>query len=300
MSDIFEALQKAQREAEGRAAPSGGKQRELAAAEGAPGPAATPTQSPRGKPRRHRSGLLSWWRSGAGRNGRDSALPVLEADQQSVLSEHFRVLRTHIEMAGPGAFMVTSALDQEGKTLCAVNLALALAMGIGAHVLVVDADLRHPSVAPSMGLEGGPGLTECLLGEAAWRDCLRSTGCKNLQVLPAGRRTGQAPELLGSERMQRLVSELKAEFPERHIVFDAPPILLTADPMILARYMDHALLVVRAGVTPRAAVLKAIAELGAESFLGIILNDVTDNVSDYYYYGYGSQYGYAKPDKAGR
>ena len=300
MSDIFEALQKAQREAEERAAGIAGPE---ARGNGIGAETSTPLEPAAAAPapatrRHHRRGWLSWLRNGASRNGHERHVPVLESGHASQLSEHFRVLRTQVEMAGPSTIMVTSALDQEGKTLCAINLAIALAMRAGSHVILCDADLRKPSVAASLGLAHGPGLTECLLDEAVWRDCLLTTRYEGLRVLPAGRHTAQAPELLGSDRMRQITAELKAEFPDHYIVFDAPPVLLTADPLILARNMDHALLVVRAGITPRAAVQKAIDTLGAESLLGIILNDVTESVSNYYYYGYGSQYGYGKAGKA--
>jgi Mrp family chromosome partitioning ATPase len=88
-----------------------------------------------------------------------------------------------------------------------------------------------------------------------------------------------------------VISELKSCFPAHHIVVDAPPLLLTADPMVIARHMDHVLLVVRAGVTPSAAVLKAVETVGSQRLLGAILNDATETFSHYYYYkgGYPSR-----------
>ncbi|HVO25005.1 MAG TPA: polysaccharide biosynthesis tyrosine autokinase [Candidatus Margulisiibacteriota bacterium] len=204
------------------------------------------------------------------------------------------MLRTRIEIEKPGTIMITSALDQEGKSLCATNLAIALSRRIGPGVILVDADLRHSSVAAYFGLTEGPGLADCLMGDAQWRDCLVATKHYGLRVLPAGRQTSMACELLGSERMHALTAEIKAELPYHHIVFDTPPILLTADPLVVARYMDHVLLVVRAGVTPRAAVLKAVEALGPDRILGIVFNGATESLSHYYYYG--RRYGY--PDSA--
>jgi capsular exopolysaccharide synthesis family protein len=200
------------------------------------------------------------------------------------IGEQFRVLRTRVETAGPGTFMITSALDQEGKSLCVANLAAALSMSIGGGVILVDADLRNPSIERAFKLPRGPGLVDCLLGEASWNECLQSAR-EGLKVLPAGRGSAMSTELLGSDRMLTLLAELKSHFPDHHVLVDAPPLLLTADPLVLARHMDHVLLVVRAGVTPRDAVLKAIETLGTERFLGIVFNDVVETASHHYYYG---------------
>jgi protein-tyrosine kinase len=304
MSEIFEALQKAQREAEAGAA--GDNRRSKA-------DVTEPLEAPSGNgkpPSMHRPSVAStrpkrfrwrphWW-GRAVRNGKasqDSAV-LISPHERSGLSEQFRVLRTRIETAGPGCLMVTSALDQEGKTLCATNLAVALSMSIGAGVVLVDADLRHPSVASGLGLANRPGLVDYLLGEAEWQDCLKPTQHEYLQVLPAGRGSALSTELLGSERMNRLTTELKAGFPGHFLIFDAPPLLLTADPLVLARHMDHVVLVVRAGVTPREAVMKAVEGLGADRFLGAIFNDATRLVSHYYHY-YG-RYPYGEGTGADR
>ena len=229
---------------------------------------------------------FKWLKRTSNRNGDGGESVVLVSPgHETTTSEQFRMLRTRIEMGGPGTVMITSALDQEGKTLCATNLAIALSMRIGPGVVLVDADLRHPSVAPSFSLAGIPGLVDCLLGEARWEDCIVPTGYERLSVLPAGRRSASAPELLGSERMGALMSELKSHLPTSYVVVDAPPLLLTTDPMVIARQMDHILLVVRANVTPRTAVLKAVETIGADRIFGVILNDATDSISQYYSYG---------------
>lgn len=299
MSEIFEALQKAQREADAKAAnPSADERGAPDAAEptvvaGTNGARPAPVARLVTASRKSRFTWRPRWWHVASRNGQASEpSPVLISPRQrSPISEQFRVLRTRIETAGPGCLMVTSALDQEGKTLCATNLAIALSMSIGAGVVLVDADLRHPSVAPGLGLHNHPGLVDYLLGDADWRDCLQPTEYERLQVLPAGRGSAMSTELLGSERMSALTAELKLSFPKHFLLFDAPPLLLTADPLVLARHMDHVVLVVRAGVTPREAVLKAVQGLGADRFLGAIFNDATENLSHYYYYNGRYPYG---------
>jgi protein-tyrosine kinase len=249
---------------------------------------AAPVSSSHRRPRRFR-----WLRHAMGKNGYGGyESPMLISPRhETALGEQFRILRTHVEVAGAGTLMITSALEQEGKTLCATNLAIALSMRMGAGVVMVDADLRRPCVSSYLGLRGGPGLVECLLGDARWQDCIVPAAYERLSVLPAGPSSAMAPELLGSERMGTLISELKASFPAHHILFDAPPLLLTADPMVIARYMDRILLVVRAGLTPSAAVLKAVETVGPERLLGVVLNDATETLSHYYYYkGYKGRY----------
>jgi protein-tyrosine kinase len=290
MSEVFEALLKAQREADNqRGAPPQSSNGDSA------GESLTAVVTPGVRRSRHRVfHWLPWRHNGNGQNGREPAIPWLIApERRTVVAEQFRVLRTRIEMVGPATFMITSALDQEGKTLCAVNLAVALAMGVGSGTILVDADLRRPSAGSHFGGHGHAGLLDCLAGDARWQDCLMSTPHERLKVLPAGSRSAMAAELLASERMQAIIAEMKAEFPQHRILFDTPPILLTADPVTVAPFMDYVVLVVRAGVTPRRAVSKAIESLGADRFLGIILNDATDHVSDHYYYG--SRYSYTDP-----
>ena len=302
MSEIFEALLKAQREAEGRSgtpaqAPepstvagsgdsNGRGDKRPVASEGA----GTRSRAFRWIPR------IPWTRNGHDRNGRGNEIPWLIAPHhRDPVAEQFRVLRTRIETLGPCTLMITSALDREGKTLCAVNLAVALAMGIGSGVILIDADLRRPAAGALFGSHGRVGLLECLTGEARWQDCLMPTLYEGLQVLPAGGRSVIAAELLGSEKMRQIIAELRSEFPQHRILVDTPPILLTADPLVVARHMDHVLLVVRAGVTPRRAVSQAIEVLGADRFLGVVLNDATDSASDRYYYGGRYSYGGKTP-----
>lgn len=248
--------------------------------------AATPAASRR----RHR--LRALLTRGGNGHGQEPDL-VISPEDQTQLAEQFRVLRTHIEVLGPCSLMVASSLDREGKTLCAVNLAVTLSLRIGSGVILVDADLRHSCVGAYLGVTGRHGLVEYLLAEAGLDECLLSTRYKDLWLLPAGRHTSMAPELLGSERLHALITDLRARFPNHFIVFDGPPLLLTSDPMVIARHIDRVVLVVRAGVTPRAAVVKAVQAIGPDKFLGVVLNAASESVSDYYYYG--RRYGYYRP-----
>ena len=298
MSEIFEALLKAQREAEGRSGtPVQTPESSTVAGigdsngRGDKRPVDLEAKAPRSRAFRWIP-RIPFVRNGHNRNGLGNEIPWLIAPHhRSVVAEQFRVLRTRIETLGPCTLMITSALDREGKTLCTVNLAVALAMGIGAGVILIDADLRRPAAGALFGSHGRAGLLECLTGEARWQDCLMPTSYEGLQVLPAGGRSVIAAELLGSEQMREIVTQMRSEYPQHRILVDTPPILLTADPLVVARHMDHILLVVRAGVTPRRAVTQAIEALGADRFLGVVLNDATDSASDHYYYGGRYSYG---------
>lgn len=280
MSEIFEALKKAQRQVDERHLPT---ERTHAGTNGS-APPAVPSPAADAAPRGR-----------AARNGKAPASSdlLVTADDQTHVSEQFRVLRTRVELAGPGLYMLTSALDQEGKTLCAANLTVALSMGMESEVLVIDADLRHPSVGARFGANGQRGLVDCLNGKADWRACITSTPYRGVSVLPAGRPSSLAPELLASSRMTAIIDELKAEFPDHFLIVDAPPLLLTSDPLVLARHMDRILLVVRAGVTPRAAVIKAVEVLGPEHIFGVIFNGAQENLSHRYYYGGRYPYTYS-------
>lgn len=301
MSEIYEALRKAQREADARQRPGGDTARQpplrLAVPAAAPAPGAEEPGAPQPAPHPVRRGLRGWLRAllrrAAEADAPDGLLAErLRARRGTPMGEQFRVLRSRIETAGFGTYMITSALEREGKTLCATNLAFALADSLGAAgVILVDADLRRPSVGAWFGLRGGPGLADCLLGDAHWSTCLHETGHPALRVLPAGRESSRSTELLGSERMAVVLDEMKEAHPQHYVVVDAPPLLLTADPLVLARHVDRVLLVVRAGITPRAAVAKAIDILGSERFLGIVLNGTTETFTERYQYGYG-RYGY--------
>ena len=307
MSEIFEALRKAQREADARRVadirqpPVAETASERPEAPVRPAHPAAPAAPGTGRPEpavRRRwgfSALRAWWRAAWTYTDGPRA-PLFTPGRGSPVGEQFRVLRSRVETAGFGTFMVTSALDREGKTLCATNLAFALSSSLGAGVILIDADLRRPNVGSWFGMRRGAGLADCLLGDATWQALLQPTDYERLRVLPAGRESGLSTELLASDRMVALVAEIKAAYPRHYVIIDAPPLLLTADPLVLARPVDHVLLVVRADATPRAAVNKAIEVLGPERFLGIVLNGTTQNLSGYYNYRY-SRYAYgSEPD----
>ncbi len=214
------------------------------------------------------------------------------SNPRSQVSEAYRALRTSLLLSLPGAppkvLVVTSALPQEGKTTTAVNTALTLAQQ-GSRVLLVDADLRRPSVHRVMGVANGTGLSAVLTGaEASESVTLQSQQVASLYVLPAGNPPRQPAELLGS--IGACIEQWRKQYD--HIVIDTPPVLSVTDAVLVAACADTVVLVTRAGSTTKAA-LRRTADLLQRvntAIAGVVLNGININSADYYYY-YGSKHG---------
>jgi capsular exopolysaccharide synthesis family protein len=224
------------------------------------------------------------------------ALAVLNAPG-SEMAESFRVLRTSILLSSapppPQVLLVTSAHPSEGKTFASVNLALALAQR-GSRVLLVDADLRKPSVLKALGLSDGvgPGLSSFLTGGHDIDQALQAfTAVPNLWLLPPGPIPPNPAELVSSPAMEGLVRDLRQRF--EHIVFDSPPLLLVTDGILLSTLADGVVLVVESGTTSRGALhrVRRILDRAGANTLGAVLNKLEDRVDGYYssryrYYNY--------------
>jgi len=168
---------------------------------------------------------------------------------------------------------VTSPGSGEGKSLTALNLAASIAMEIDHTVLLVDANLRHPSLHEHLELLAGPGLNDYLTKDAPLGELLvHPKGIDHLTFLPAGAAMLNSAEMLNSPKMTHLVDELKNRYAGRVIVFDLPPVLSAADALAFAPYVDAALLVVEEGKTSRREVEHAIDLLSGTNVLGTVLN----------------------------
>ncbi len=218
---------------------------------------------------------------------------ILEADPHNTRSEAFRALRTNLqflEMDGGHSFVITSSLPSEGKSTTTLNLALALA-DAGKRVALLDCDLRKPKVAEYLGIEGGAGLTDVLIGRARVADVMFPYGKRPMYVLPAGKIPPNPSELLGSRQMSQLLEALGKEFDV--ILCDAPPLLPVTDAAVLARSTAGAIVVVAAGRTTNNQVggaLDALDTVGAK-VAGTVLSMVPTRGPDAYGYGYGYGYG---------
>jgi len=169
--------------------------------------------------------------------------------------------------------LVCSAHPGEGKTFCAVNLALSIAAEKDNEVLLVDADFAKPSVLSTLGLPGGPGLMDALADpEVMVEECIIPTDIPGLSVLPAGNQTGSDTEYLASVRTRAILDRLTAQSPSRIVIFDSPPALAASPASELAMHVGQALMVVRADVTGEAALRDAVGILSGCADIKLLLN----------------------------
>jgi len=206
-------------------------------------------------------------------------------------SEEYRKLRAQVVQLTHGlpfrnTLLVTSAAAGEGKTITALNLAMALAQEYDYTVLLVDTDLRKPSVHEYLGISPKLGLIQCLNGEASLDQALVKTGLGKLVVLPAGGTVSNPVEVLSSNRMKDIIRELKTRYPERYVVFDSPPTLPFADARVLSGSVDGVLFVIREGWTRMEDIRESLAGLAEAQLLGVIYNDATQTKQQgrYHYY----------------
>lgn len=201
---------------------------------------------------------------------------VARSATPSVSAEQYRSLATVLHQAqmdrGLKTVVVTSAVPREGKTLTVINLALTLTESYARRVLVIDADLRWPSVHRGFGLTATTGLSEALVGPPGELPVVEVS--KLLHVLPAGRPEPKPLALLSSNRLQPLLDKCASRFD--WVLVDTPPVGLLADAQLLTRCVHGVVFVIRAGTTPFAVVERAIAELGRECIIGTVLNGVDE------------------------
>lgn len=187
--------------------------------------------------------------------------------------------------------LITSANPNEGKTFCAVNLALSLAAEEDHEVLLVDADFAKPSVLSTLGLEGRDGLMDALANpDISVEDLIIPTDVKNLSVLPAGNQTMRDAEYLASDRTVEVLDKLTENAPHRIIIFDSPPVLAASPAAVLAQQVGQTVVVVRADKTTENALREAVSLLSGCEHLQLLLNAVKfSNSGRRYgaYYGYG-------------
>jgi capsular exopolysaccharide synthesis family protein len=219
---------------------------------------------------------------------------IVHVDPLSPRAESFRALRTNLQfldMGGRASFVITSSIPSEGKSTTTINLAIALA-DAGKRVALLDTDLRKPKVAEYLGIEGGAGLTDVLIGRASVNDVMLPWGGRSLYVLPAGKIPPNPSELLGSQQMTMLLEMLERDFDV--VLCDAPPLLPVTDAAILARATSGAMMVVASGKTTKhqlTGATDALETVGAK-LAGFVMSMVPTRGPDSYYSGYGYGYGY--------
>jgi capsular exopolysaccharide synthesis family protein len=241
-----------------------------------PGTAAAPTRGEHPLPR------TGGW---AAKLVTGERLPELAVEQYRRLAAAIHDLQVK---QGLKTVMVTSALPEDGKTLTVVNLALTLSESYGRRVLLVDGDLRHPSLQDIFDLPPSTGLGGFLRGEADEPDIVEIT--RHLHVLPAGRADANPMASLTSPRMRSLLDRTAVQFD--WVLVDTPPLALLPDGQLLGALIKAVVFVIGAGTTPWPVVDKAVAELGRDFVVGIVLNGAEDSAMpgmSYYRRYYGSR-----------
>ncbi len=220
-----------------------------------------------------------------------------EGSGHSALSEAFRSLRTSVLLSTaarpPRSLTFVSAEPGEGKTTICSNLAISLAQ-LGKRVLIIDSDMRRPSVRAFFHVEPRTGLSNYLTGHDSWRELVQPTGLSGLDCLAAGPVPPNPSELLSSGRLEALLQEASAHY--SFVLLDSPPLLNIADGRILVTLVEGAILVVKGGVTPRELVQRAqlcVTDVGAH-LIGVVLNNINPHPDSYYYSNYYYYKGYSE------
>src|SRR5581483_5867734 len=222
---------------------------------------------------------------------------VTQSRPQSQMAESYRALRTSLLLTSLGAppkiILITSALPQEGKTTTSINAAIVLAQK-GTRILLIDADLRRPSIHKTLGMGPRTSLSNVLTGSATLQQAIvRSPILPNLFVLSAGTPPPNPAELLASTNMRDVLAELKDQYD--HIVIDTPPTLSVTDAVVMSTRADAVVLVIRSGQTTKQALRRSrdiLIQVNAR-IAGVLLNAVDLSSPDYYYYyEYQGKYGH--------
>lgn len=248
---------------------------------------AEPAEPKQAGPRRRQAAVSAQY----GKLSPDNPFLVNLHDPHSSTAEEYRKLKSVLVKLTTGesfknSIMVTSSLPNEGKSLTALNLALTLAQELDHTVLLVDADLRRPSVHRYLNIEPGVGLSEVLMGEAQIGEAIIPTGLGNLSVIRAGRSIDNPVETFSSQHARAILSELKHRYPDRYIIFDTPPVLPFAESRSLANLVDGVLFVVMERLASQANLKEALDSLKGCPLLGVVYNAATVDSNDgrYAYY----------------
>ncbi len=220
--------------------------------------------------------------------------PVLIVPPHSFGAEAFRKLKTQIFLRPgkpPRSILVTSAAPNEGKTLVAVNLAVAISKEIHSNAILVDADLRRPGIHFEKS-QSARGLSNYLSDGVPLSEILINSETEKLRIILAGAPTRKSSELIRSRKMGDLLQSLRELGDNTYVVIDSPPIMAVADPTLLSTMVDGVILVIRAGYTSRESVQSAIKSIDRQKIIGVIFNQMDVKPSTYFseYYRYYQYY----------
>jgi Mrp family chromosome partitioning ATPase len=229
---------------------------------------------------------------------------VADSEQERRLADQYRQVKRMIltrlqeldplNSASSRWFMLSSALPGDGKSFTSINLAFSLAREAGASVVLVDGDLPKRHVSSVFGVDQEIGLSDALANpELAPESLILSTDLPGLSILPAGTQKESAADQLTDVAILRVLARIVAQDPRRIVVLDSPPLLLSVESRALAQAVGNVVLVVRAGGTPQRAVQDALAQLGPDKLIGVILNQCPLAYAEGYY-GYGAYGAYGE------
>ncbi|MGS1017620.1 hypothetical protein [Allosphingosinicella humi] len=247
----------------------------------------TPTETapprPEPKPLPRRAAPVAGRSGQVDREGLEAAGFILPESGATGLAEEFRIVKRQLLLGARGgtgiaedkrqSILVCSARPDEGKTFCAVNLALSLALEKDVEVLLVDGDFANPEILPILGLEDGPGLIDAIADPSIDpNSCVIRADLGGLSVLPAGRRVNDATELLASARTREVLASLTRGRPDRIVIFDSPPALMASPAPVLAALVGQVMMVVRADETSESDLREAIGLLSGCDSVSLLLN----------------------------
>ena len=221
----------------------------------------------------------------------------------NLMAEEFRIIKRSIVMnafaqgdnkiENGNVVMVTSSNPSEGKTFCAINLALSIATEQDVTVLLIDADFSKPEILNRLGVSGGRGLMDVVADDSFdLADCLVRTNIPNLVLLPAGRQHNLTTELLASDRMKKIVGEISTRYPDRLVIFDSPPVLASSAASVLALYMGQTVFVIEAERTTEPQIKESLNMVSSCENISLLLNKTKfggGNKKFATYYGYGGR-----------
>jgi protein-tyrosine kinase len=222
---------------------------------------------------------------------------IAPGGERTATAESFRRIKRRIlanalnpEASVPANLvLVTSALAGEGKTFCAINLAISIAQEVDHSVLLVDADVRKPSIPEVLGLKADKGLMDLLVDRRTdMAELLYKTDIGKLAILPAGTPQQHATELLASGAMRELLTEMAARYRDRIIIFDSPPLLMASEAGVLASRVGQVVMVVESGKTTESALKEALGHIDSSHLTGLVLNKAASRGLGSYYGGYGN------------
>lgn len=208
---------------------------------------------------------------------------VTPNEGKTQIVEEFRIIKRPLitnafnqgarKISNGNLIMITSSLAGEGKSFCAINLAMSIAMEMDHTVLLVDADVAQPSIPKYLGLKNGKGLLDVLVDDKLeLADVMLRTNIEKLSILTAGRKSRHSTELLASQSMSDLLTEIAQRYRERIVIFDSPPLLLASEARVLASQMGQVVMVVEAETTPQKTVTEALMQIESCEVINLIYN----------------------------